>query len=233
MENRLPDWLEQTVETIAETFHPERIVLFGSHARGEANLESDIDLFIEMETSLSLPERAIAISDLFGLRPWSLDLVVYTPDEVRKLHGIHGTSYHKSSGTVMCSMKKAESNYKAWLSKAANDMLNIENNLSAESVPWDTVCFRAQQAAEKTLKAFLSYHAKPITRTHDLVALLAQVVEIHPPLKRLRTACQRLNYYAITSRYPDDLFEPEEEEGKEMITISQEIQTFVIELIPE
>lgn len=130
-------------------------------------------------------------------------------------------------------MKKAQSNYKAWLAKAANDMLNIENNLSADSVPWDTVCFHAQQAAEKTLKAFLSYHAHPVTRTHDLVALLAQAVEIHPPLKLLRTACQRLNYYAITSRYPDDLFEPEEEEGREMVTISQEIQAAFTTLFSE
>ncbi len=91
MENRLPHWLEQTVETIAEAFHPERIVLFRSHARGEADRESDIDLFVEMETSLSPPERAIAISNLFGLRHWSMDLVVYTPDEVNKLEGIHGT----------------------------------------------------------------------------------------------------------------------------------------------
>ncbi len=91
MENRLPCWLEHTVKMIAEAFHPERIVLYGSHARGEADRESDIDLFIEMESNLSPPERAIAISNLFGLRPWSMDLVVYTPDEVNKLQGIHGT----------------------------------------------------------------------------------------------------------------------------------------------
>jgi predicted nucleotidyltransferase len=91
MENRLPELLKQTVDTIAEAFQPERIVLFGSHARGDADQESDIDLFVEMETRLSPPERAIAISNLFGLRSWSLDLVVYTPDEVKRLKGIHGT----------------------------------------------------------------------------------------------------------------------------------------------
>ena len=88
---RFPDWLEQMVEMIAEAFHPERIILFGSYARGEADKQSDIDLFVEMETSLSPPERAIAISNLFGLRSWAMDLVVYTPDEVRKLQGIYGT----------------------------------------------------------------------------------------------------------------------------------------------
>jgi HEPN domain-containing protein len=37
----------------------------------------------------------------------------------------------------------------AWVSKAENDLLNVRNNLQAEQVPWDTVCFHCQQAAEK------------------------------------------------------------------------------------
>ena len=45
-------------------------------------------------------------------------------------------------------------NYKAWLAKDKNDLLNIENNLAATHVPWDTVSFHAQQAAEKHLKVF-------------------------------------------------------------------------------
>lgn len=32
-----------------------------------------------------------------------------------------------------------------WLAKAENDLLNIRNNLHASRVPWDTVCFHAQQ----------------------------------------------------------------------------------------
>ena len=42
-----------------------------------------------------------------------------------------------------------------WIAKAENDLLNIRNNLSAPQVPWDTICFHAQQAAEKLLKAFV------------------------------------------------------------------------------
>ena len=58
-------------------------------------------------------------------------------------------------------MSAPETNYKAWLVKAENDLLNIENNLAAAQVPWDTVSFHAQQAAEKLLKAFLVYHGRP------------------------------------------------------------------------
>ena len=52
-------------------------------------------------------------------------------------------------------MSGRESNYASWLAKAEHDLLNIRNNLSAVQVPWDTVCFHAQQAAEKCLKALL------------------------------------------------------------------------------
>ena len=129
-------------------------------------------------------------------------------------------------------MKKPDSNDKAWLAKAANDMLNIENNVAADNIPWDTVYFHAQQAAEKTIKAYLAYHSLPITRTHDLVALLSKATEIESSLKQLTGVCQRLNYYAVSSRYPDDLYEPDEKEGKEMVIISQEIQETVKEFLP-
>ncbi len=39
--------------------------------------------------------------------------------------------------------EKPETNYRAWLAKAESDLLNIENNVQADRVPWDTVCFHA------------------------------------------------------------------------------------------
>ncbi len=43
-----------------------------------------------------------------------------------------------------------------WLAKAMNDLLNADNNLKSEVIPFDTVCFHCQQAAEKLLKAYLA-----------------------------------------------------------------------------
>lgn len=40
---------------------------------------------------------------------------------------------------------------KQWLAKAKNDLLNADNNLRSEIIPYDTVCFYCQQAAEKLL----------------------------------------------------------------------------------
>jgi predicted nucleotidyltransferase len=98
-----PDLLESITRTIVERFHPRRIILFGSSARGEATPESDLDLFVEMETNARPPERAIEVSSVFGLRPWSLDVVVYTPEEVQRLRKINGTlvSVIQAEGKVL------------------------------------------------------------------------------------------------------------------------------------
>jgi predicted nucleotidyltransferase len=85
------DAIASVTRTIVERFHPKRIVLFGSHARGEADQDSDLDLFVEMETSLRPPERAIEIASVFGLHPWPMDILVYTPEEVKWLRTMRGT----------------------------------------------------------------------------------------------------------------------------------------------
>ena len=83
--------IEYIVRTIAERFHPERIILFGSYARGDAGPDSDVDIFVEMESALKPPERAVEIDRTFGLRQWAMDVLVYTPEEVRRLRPVNGT----------------------------------------------------------------------------------------------------------------------------------------------
>lgn len=67
-------------------------------------------------------------------------------------------------------MSSAESNFSAWLRKADHDLLNIENNLVAKDIPWDTVCFHAQQVAEKVPRLFSpimgAVSQKPMTSLH-------------------------------------------------------------------
>ena len=76
---RIPDAvIRQVVRRIAEQFHPQRIILFGSYASGTPRPESDVDLLVVMDTPLKESLQAIEIlcriKVLFGL-----DLLVYTP----------------------------------------------------------------------------------------------------------------------------------------------------------
>ena len=83
--------LETITRTIVEKFHPRRIVLFGSRARGEGTEDSDYDVFVEMESSEIPPMRAVQIDRELGDRTWALDLIVYTPEEVERFRTWRGT----------------------------------------------------------------------------------------------------------------------------------------------
>jgi uncharacterized protein len=86
--------LRLITETIVDRCRPRRIVLFGSRARGEAGPDSDYDLMVEMESALPIPERAMAIDRLFGLRDWSMDVFVFTPREIVEMRHRVGTLVH-------------------------------------------------------------------------------------------------------------------------------------------
>lgn len=70
------------------------MVLFGSRARGDAREDSDFDLMVEMESPLPLRQRARAIYGLFGPRRWSMDVLVYTPEEVRTQRQFRNSLIH-------------------------------------------------------------------------------------------------------------------------------------------
>lgn len=80
----LPTPLELAAR-IARAFNPERILLFGSRARGDAKGDSDFDLCVVMDTAAQPMSRAAPILGLFHPRTWSLDVVVYTPAETERL----------------------------------------------------------------------------------------------------------------------------------------------------
>jgi HEPN domain-containing protein len=129
-------------------------------------------------------------------------------------------------------MSSPESNWAAWLRKADHDLLNIENNLAAKEIPWDTVCFHAQQTAEKSLKAFLVYHGRDLSKTHDLVAWLAQCVACNPGLAALESDCRKLTSYGVAARYPDDLFEPSETDGRNVVAAAHRVYAKIPALLP-
>ncbi len=115
----------------------------------------------------------------------------------------------------------------AWVSKAENDLLNIANNLNDPKIPWDTICFHAQQAAEKMLKSFLVSRGLVPPRTHDLVTLLNQCAALEAAFSTLEQDCRLLFRYAVESRYPQSVFEPADVEGQEAVAAAHRVRDFV------
>lgn len=119
----------------------------------------------------------------------------------------------------------------AWLAKADHDLLNIRNNLGASEVPWDTVCFHAQQAGEKCLKAYLVSQEVAPERTHDLIKLLSRCLAIDPSLIDLEADCITLSAYGIFPRYPDDIEDLDEDDARPLVAAAERIRTRIVTLL--
>src|SRR4030042_5171193 len=75
--------IKEVVEKIVKEFEPEKVILFGSYAWGKPTADSDVDLFVVKETD-NTRETARKIDGSIFPRPFPLDLVVYTPDQVER-----------------------------------------------------------------------------------------------------------------------------------------------------
>ena len=72
------------VRRMASKFQLEKVVLFGSYAYGNPGPESDVDLLVVMNTSLSSRQQRLKISQAISPRPFPLDIVVRTPEELEQ-----------------------------------------------------------------------------------------------------------------------------------------------------
>jgi predicted nucleotidyltransferase len=83
--------LREIIRRIVDRFEPEQIILFGSHARGDAGPQSDLDLLVILPVSGSKREKRIEIRLALRDIPVPLDILVATPDEARRQKDIPGT----------------------------------------------------------------------------------------------------------------------------------------------
>ncbi len=84
------DIVQTMVQRIVERFHPVRIILFGSRARGEAGPWSDVDLLVVLpevtHKRKAMVEILRALSDL----PVATDVIVSTPEELERRGHVKG-----------------------------------------------------------------------------------------------------------------------------------------------
>lgn len=75
--------IEDFSRRIASEFDPERIVLFGSYARGTPTVDSDVDLLVVLPFEGRAVDKSVEIR--LKLRPsFPMDLIVRTPEKVRE-----------------------------------------------------------------------------------------------------------------------------------------------------
>ena len=119
---------------------------------------------------------------------------------------------------------------KNWLFRANEDIAVIKSlvNDGAEFYT-SSICFHAQQASEKFLKAFLAYHDVDFPRTHDLDFLLLECQKINK--EAFQIDFKSLTDFGASVRYPDDFYIPDEEEALEYRDTAISVKEIVEKLI--
>lgn len=92
-----------------------------------------------------------------------------------------------------------------WLQFAKRDYNAAETLSHSRPLPVEIVCFHCQQCAEKAIKAYLIYQSTSFEKTHDLVFLNNKCKALDTDFSIVQTACDRLNPFSVTTRYPSGM----------------------------
>ncbi len=83
--------IQTMVDRIVQRFQPLRVILFGSHARGSAAAESDVDLLVVLPDVTDKRTTTVEIRRALGDLPLSKDVIVTTPDEIARRGNLVGS----------------------------------------------------------------------------------------------------------------------------------------------
>ena len=219
--------LDEITDRIVRGFHPVRIILFGSQARGDARPWSDFDLLVVLQ---ECHDKRQAGSDIYeSLKDIKIgkDIIVTTPDEIARRGDLIGTVlrpalregvvlYDRGTQAIKIGMSESEieTETKRWKRWALVDLTGAEHSLEGGDFLAGLVCYHAQQAVEKAIKAVLIFLQIEFPFTHEIEPLLKLVPEGWN-VREVPITPKQLNYWAIAGRYPTDLPEPVEENAWE------------------
>ena len=215
---------------VAEAVRPDRVILFGSRARGDFRPDSDIDLLIVtgpgpvdrrayQRTSAAAHHK---VEQVYG-QPMGVDLVHLSEDAFhdgrRARNHVAGQAVRDgfdANGDKVNYDNPAPTNWPDIRQRIANAEreLRVLNILVEGNADQEAIGFHAQQAIENALKGWISALDDDYRNTHELGKLVA-IIRRHPQEEDTPAGEQLtwLTSYAVEYRYEgaqvqmDDRFE--------------------------
>jgi uncharacterized protein len=89
--HKIEDKIQEMQRRIVALFDPEKIVLFGSYARGGAGTDSDVDLLVVLRDVTARREKRLDIRTALHGVGVAKDIVVASPDEMERYRDVVGT----------------------------------------------------------------------------------------------------------------------------------------------
>jgi HEPN domain-containing protein len=213
------------LDPVIDHFHPQRVILFGSRARGEATRDSDIDLLVVVDDDTPLEKLhwqdgfgtygSKRDADIFPMRAKDFErdrAVVNTLAAEADADGIVVYGSPKGAPAMRKVDPKARWNaVERWLRVAERDRRTVIACMAQDPPLRDSAAFHCQQAIEKLLKGFLTLAGKRGGKTHSLEQLGAAADASFPDLAELVAHVGDWTDWATAYRYPDEDAPPEPE----------------------
>ena len=98
---------------------------------------------------------------------------------------------------------RSEEEGSRWLRQAEQDLSSAE--ILQKGQRYDTACFMAQQAAEKTLKAFLYARGEEVVLGHSVAKLCDWAGRYDAAFRKLKKKIKELDTFYVGARYPNGL----------------------------
>jgi HEPN domain-containing protein len=118
-----------------------------------------------------------------------------------------------------------------WLKKANAD-LRMADLAQAETSLIAETGFHCQQAAEKALKAYLTFHEVEFDWSHNITYLLRLCAAKDPSFAQFEPSAARLTQFAVQFRYPTFEPYPAIGESRQALSVARDIVEFVLHHLP-
>lgn len=122
------------------------------------------------------------------------------------------------------------SDSRAWLRRARSDLALARFTSTATEILYEDLCFHAQQAAEKAVKAVLVSRSVEFPKTHDLNRLLGLVLADGVDVPEAIREADRLTRHAFQSRYPGP-WSVSEDDYRRALALAQEVVEWAAGLV--
>jgi uncharacterized protein len=210
---RLP---RDLLDPVVDYFKPQRVILFGSRARGEATRDSDIDLLVVVDDDTP-PEkltwqagyeahRSRHAADVFPMRVADFELdrnIVGTLASEADADGIVVYGSPKGSPSMKGPAPRALWHaVEDWLTMAAEDRRAAAGCMAMDPPLRGIAAFHCQQAIEKLLKGFLLLAARRSRETHSPAGLGRAAQASFPEISDLVAVAKGWSRRAVDFRYP-------------------------------
>lgn len=228
----------ELLDPVVAYFRPQRVILFGSAARGEAGPDSDIDLLVIVNDDTPAEKLTLSAgfeacrsyqkaADVFPVRAATFErnrTIIGTLAAEAEIDGIvvYGPALEPPA------MRTPDPNARwaaveRWLAVADRDRRAALACLADEPPLFDSAAFHCQQAVEKLLEGFLVRARKRSRKTHSLSELGAVAEASFPDIAEQVAAAKDWSKWAVEYRYPSEqgapIAEPDEQELRRALAV--------------